>query len=603
MGIRDQHSYSNPEQIKVRHLDLDLQVSFEKKTLEGSATLTVERATGNNDAPLVLDTQDLRIVHVESAQGSGDFQQAPYKLGPSDKILGTALTIQLPPTTDRVRIHYASSPTAPALQWLTPAQTAGKKHPFLFSQSEAIYARSWIPLQDTPAVRLTYTATIRTPRDLRALMSAENDPQTVRSGEYHFKMTQPIPSYLIALAVGDLTFRPLGERTGVYAEPAMVAKAAKEFEDTEKMLAATEKLYGAYRWGRYDLLVLPPSFPYGGMENPKLTFATPTVIAGDKSLVSLVAHELAHSWSGNLVTNATWSDFWLNEGFTSYVTERIIEAVYGAERAAMEEVLEHQELLEELKTLPAADQILHINLAGRNPEEGGTSVPYAKGASFLRHLETTYGRARFDAFLRSYFDHFAFQSIHTSDFVDYLNEHLITPAATVIARSTVPVDEWIYKPGIPASAPQPSSPVFGRVEQQAEQWISGQLQTTKLETAKWSYHEWQHFLRSLPTPLPNERMAQLDAAFHFSQSGNSEILQQWLLMAIRNEYLPAYPKVDEFLLSVGRRKFLKPLYTELAKTEAGRLRALSIYRRARPGYHPIAIATIDEILKWNTTTK
>ncbi|HEX2524344.1 MAG TPA: M1 family aminopeptidase/hydrolase, partial [Terriglobia bacterium] len=395
---RDPHSYANPEQIKVRHVELDLQVSFERKTLEGNATLTVERVAGSGDAALVLDTQDLQIAQVETAEGSGSFQPAPFKLGKPDQILGSSLTIQLPLTADRVRIHYSSSPTAAALQWLTPAQTAGKKHPFLFSQSQAIYARTWIPLQDTPSVRLTYDAHIRVPRNLSAVMSAEGNFQvdlrklkgnTIGSApgglpilvgsmaQFSFRMTQPIPSYLIALAVGDLEFMQLGSRTGVYAEPAIAAKAAKEFEDTEKMLLATEKLYGPYRWGRYDLLVLPPSFPYGGMENPRLTFATPTIIAGDKSLVSLVAHELAHSWSGNLVTNATWSDFWLNEGFTNYVTQRITEAVYGPERAAMEEVLERQELMEALKTLPEPDQILHINLTGRNPEDGVTDIPYA----------------------------------------------------------------------------------------------------------------------------------------------------------------------------------------------------------------------------------
>jgi len=518
---KDPHSYSNPELVKVRHVDLDLQVSFDKKILEGSATLTVERATGSDAVPLVLDTQDLKIARVETAQSPGAFQPSPFTLGTPDKILGSSLTIQLPPTADRVRIHYSSSPVAGALQWLTPAQTAGKTHPFLFSQSEAIYARTWIPLQDTPSVRLTYAATIRTPRELRALMSAENDPQTPRSGEYRFKMTEPIPSYLV----------------------------------------------------------------------------TPTIIAGDKSLVSLIAHELAHSWSGNLVTNATWSDFWLNEGFTNYVTHRILESVYGRERAAMEEVLERQELLQLLKTLPEADQILHINLAGRNPEEGVTDIPYAKGATFLRHLEKAYGRARFDSFVRSYFDHFAFQSIRTSDFVHYLNQHLIA-SGTDPSQPNVPVDEWIYKPGIPTGAPQPSSEAFAKVEQQAQQWIRGQVPATKLQTSQWSYHEWKHFLRSLPTPLPQERMAQLDAAFHFSQSGNSEMVQQWLLMAIQNDYAPAYPKLEEFLVSVGRRKFLRPLYSELAKTEGGGQRALSIYRKARPSYHPIAAATIDEILKW-----
>src|SRR5262245_48340122 len=346
MNLRDQHSYSNPEQVKVRHVELDLQVSFEKKTLEGTATLTVERLRDSGEIPLVLDTQDLKIAQVEAAQGSTAFQPAPFRLGTPDKILGAPLTIQLPLKADRVRIHYSSSPSAAALQWLTPAQTAGKGHPFLFSQSEAIYARTWIPLQDTPSVRLTYDARIRVPQNLKAVMSAEGnfqvDPTKLKSNtvgstpvslptldgtmaQFSFQMTQPIPSYLIALAVGDLEFKPLGSRTGVYAEPAMAAKAAKEFEDTEKMLAATEKLYGPYRWERYDLLVLPPSFPYGGMENPRLTFATPTIIAGDKSLVSLVAHELAHSWSGNLVTNATWRDFWLNEGFTTYLERRIIE--------------------------------------------------------------------------------------------------------------------------------------------------------------------------------------------------------------------------------------------------------------------------------------
>ncbi len=434
-------------------------------------------------------------------------------------------------------------------------------------------------------------------------MSAENDPQAARSGEYHFKMTQPIPSYLIALAVGDLEFKPLGSRTGVYAEPSIAAKAAKEFEDTEKMLVATEKLYGPYRWGRYDLLVLPPSFPYGGMENPRLTFATPTIIAGDKSLVSLVAHELAHSWSGNLVTNATWSDFWLNEGFTTYVTQRIIEAVYGPDRAAMEGVLEHQELMELLKTLPEPDQILHIDLTGRNPEDGVTDIPYAKGAGFLRHLEKAYGRARFDAFVRSYFDHFSFQSIRTSDFVNYLNQtsrhHLAADQPSQTFRLTS------------GSTSLGSQPVRHSHHHLFSRGLSSRLsngsvansQLTKLETANWSYHEWQHFLRTLPTSLPKERMAQLDAAFHFSQSGNSEILHQWLLMAIRNHYALAYPKLEEFLVSVGRRKFLKPLYWELAKTEEGRRRALAIYRKARAGYHPIAVAAIDEILDWNAETK
>ena len=329
-AARDPHSYSNPAQVRVRHVSLDLEVSFEKKILQGNAVLDIERKEVGRGSPLILDTHDLSITQAETAEAGSEYTPAKFELGPKDKILGVPLTIQLPSRTTRVRVHYSSSPQAGALQWLASAQTDEKKHPFLFSQSQAIYARTWIPLQDSPGVRITYDARIRVPRHLKAVMSAEGNFQTDFSerlghtagggpgglptvvgsmAEYRFRMTQAIPSYLIALAVGDLEFRPLGVRAGVYAEPGVITRAAAEFADTEKMMEVTEKLYGAYRWGRYDILVLPPSFPYGGMENPRLTFATPTILAGDKSLIALVAHELAHSWSGNLVTNATWSDF------------------------------------------------------------------------------------------------------------------------------------------------------------------------------------------------------------------------------------------------------------------------------------------------------
>jgi leukotriene A-4 hydrolase/aminopeptidase len=593
---RDPHSYSNPDQVRVKHVLLDLEVLFDKKRLEGFAVLEVERAAQTPNAPLIVDTQELEIRRVETAEAGDEFSPTTFELGQKDKILGTPLTVQLPLKTTRVRIHYASSPQAGALQWLAPPQTAGRKLPFLFSQSEAIYARSWIPLQDTPAVRVTYTARIRTPKSVIALMSAENDPGAARSGEYRFKMTQPIPSYLIALAVGDLEFKPIGERTGVFAEPSVVAKAAREFEDTEKMLAATEKLYGPYGWDRYDILVLPPSFPYGGMENPRLTFATPTILAGDKSLTALVAHELAHSWSGNLVTNATWSDFWLNEGFTTYVQGRIVEAVYGEERARMEEVLEWQDLKEAIRTKPERDQLLRIDLKGRNPEEGVTDIPYNKGAAFLRHLEAVYGRTHFDAFLRGYFDHFAFQSLRTRDFVEYLNANLMQKETAGSGRS-VDVEAWIFKPGIPAGAHEPKSDAFTKVEVQAKRWLEGSVPASQLQTSSWSFQEWLHFLRFLPD-LPADRMRQLDDAFHLTQSGNAEIVHQWLLMAIRRGYKPADSRLEAFLMSVGRRKLIRPLYTELVKTPAGRERALGIYRKARPGYHPITFASIDEIVNW-----
>jgi leukotriene A-4 hydrolase/aminopeptidase len=596
--VEDAHSYSNPQMVRVTHVDLDWNVLFDKKILQGTATLTVERIApittrlGN----LILDTRDLTIEKVETSTNGAKFSATQFSLGAADKILGAPLNITLPSGTKFVRVHYATSPTASGLQWLEPAQTAGKKTPFMFSQAQAIHARSFIPLQDSPQVRVTYAARVRTPENLLAVMSAEGNSQTsARGGDYRFRMTHPIPPYLIAIAVGDLQFRSLGKRTGVYTEPATLEKAAFELSDTEKMVEATEKIYGAYRWNRYDLLVLPPSFPFGGMENPMLTFATPTILAGDKSLVSLVAHELAHSWSGNLVTNATWRDFWLNEGFTTYLERRIIEALYGVPRREMEATLGKRGLLEELADLEERDEILYVDLKGRDPDEGFTGVPYEKGALFLRHLEETFGREKFDKFVRGYFDSHAFQSITTETFVGYLKKNLLDANPQLASR--VNIDEWIYKAGLPKEAPEPKSDAFQKVEAQAQNYLGGKIAANAIQTKAWTTQEWLHFLKTLPQDLGEEKMREIDRAFNLTKTGNSEIAFQWLMMAIKNKYLAADARLEEFLVNIGRRKFVRPLYAELAKTPTGMARARMIYGQARPGYHPITQAAIDEILK------
>jgi len=593
---RDAHSYSNPEQVRVRHVDLDLEVLFDRKVLKGLSTLTIERTQAGADT-LKLDTRDLKIIKTEASTGGTNFAPAQFTLSAADKVLGAPLTVQLSPQATKVRIEYETSPSASGVQWLEPAQTAGKRHPYVFTQSQAIHARSWIPLQDSPGARVTYSATIRTPKELRAVMSA-GEPHVkakLLPGNYKFEMPQAIPPYLIALAVGDIASKPLGDRTGVYTEPAMMDRAAREFEDTEKMIVATEKLYGPYRWGRYDILVLPPSFPIGGMENPRLTFATPTILAGDKSLVSLIAHELAHSWSGNLVTNATWRDFWLNEGFTTYLERRVTEAIYGREREEMEAALGLQSLKKEMEDLPEADEILHVDLAGRDPDEGFTLVPYEKGALFLRHLEETFGRERFDQFLKGYFERFAFQSITTADFTEHLKKNLLDPNPQLAAK--VPVEEWIYKPGLPASAPKPQSDAFAKVEAQAKGWLEGKTAAAKLQTKQWSTQEWLHFLRFLPRQLNANQLKELDQAFGLTKTGNAEIAHQWLLISIRNKYEPADPRLEEYLTSIGRQKLIKPLYEELVKTPEGRKRALKIYAKARPAYHPIAQTAVDKVVK------
>ena len=594
---RDVHSYANVDEVRVTHLELDLTVLFDETQLRAAAMLSFDRLQDDADT-LVLDTRDLHITAVESWSAQGGFDPATYSLGSTDPVLGAPLTIVLPPDATRVRVTYETSPHASGLQWLTPEQTTGGAHPFMFTQSQAIHARSWIPLQDTPGVRMTYGARVKTPAGLRAVMSAGNDPEAPADGSYRLDMPQPIPSYLIALAVGDLAFRPLGDGAGVYAEPSVVKAAAAEFEDTPSMIEATEQLYGPYRWERYDLLVLPPSFPFGGMENPRLTFATPTILAGDKSLVALVAHELAHSWSGNLVTNATWRDFWLNEGFTVYIERRIIEALYGRGRQEMEAVLGVQAMRADLDRLDDPDEILHIDLSGRDPDDGMTQVPYEKGALFLRHLEATVGRDRFDEFLRGYFDHFAFQSITTADFEAYLGEHLLAASDASVAER-VPLDAWIRQPGVPAGAPQPESDAFDRVEAQAARWVSGEIAASTLETATWTTFEWLHFLSVLPEALTASQLGELDRAYGLTESGNAEIAHQWLLIAIRTSYRPADDRLERYLVGIGRRKLIRPLYEALAETPSGLDRARAIYRRARPGYHPISADSIDAILGWD----
>lgn len=594
---RDVHSYANPEQVRVKHVDLNLDVLFDRKVLKGTSTLTIERK--QSDAKeLKLDTRELKIAKAEASTDGSNFTPTQFSLGETDKILGAPLTIQLPAQATKVRIEYESSPTASGVQWLEPSQTAGKKYPYVFTQSQSIHARSWIPLQDSPGVRITYSATIRTPKNLRAVMSAEQDRNAPPNGEYKFNMPQAIPSYLIALAAGDITFKPLGARTGIYTEPAMLEKAAKELEDTEKMVEATEKLYGPYAWERYDILVLPPSFPYGGMENPRLTFATPTILAGDKSLVSLIAHELAHSWSGNLVTNATWRDFWLNEGFTTYLERRIVEAVYGRENEEMQAVLGRQTLEELLTEFKPRDQILHIDLTGLDPDDGSTEVPYEKGALFLRQLEETFGREKFDQFLKAYFDHFAFQSITTADFRAYLQKNLLDQNPQLAAK--IPsslIDEWIEKPGLPASAPKPKSDAFAKVEDQAKVWLEGKTPAAKLQTKRWTTQEWLHFLKFLPPQLSETQMKELDQAFGLTKTGNAEIAHVWLLAAIRNKYAAADSRLEEYLTSIGRQKLIKPLYEELVKTPEGRQRAKAIFAKARAGYHPIAQTSVGKVVQ------
>ncbi len=580
--VADVHSYAVPDRVAVRHVALDLELDFDLRQVIGSATLHLERR--DRSAPLVLDTRDLFIEAVEGTDGG----PRSFDLRPADPILGAALVIPLAAGDDTVRVRYRTHPGAAALQWLAAEQTDAGRGPFLYTQGQAILTRSWIPLQDTPGVRITFDATVRAPAELTVVMAAEALGRD-EDGAHRFRMQQPIPSYLLALACGVLEFRGLSAETGVWAEPTVVGRAAAELEDMPAMLLSCEELFGPYRWGRFDVIILPPAFPFGGMENPRLTFATPTILAGDKSLVALIAHELAHSWSGNLVTNATWSDFWLNEGFTVYLEHRIMEAVYGEERAKMEILIGMTGLDEELRSLPPGDQVLHIDLAGRNPDDGMTAVPYDKGAAFLRLLEHRFGREAFDEFLHGYFERHAFQSISTETFRRDLQSELLQHHP--LAASTINVDRWIEGTGLPPDAPRPRSAAFARVDEAATAFLDG-ASLDALPSRDWSTHEWLRFLQRIG-PAP-ERWAALNQRFALTTSGNSEIRAAALQLAIACGDASAEAPLERFLLEVGRRKFLKPLYESLMRHDPERGRA--IYARARSGYHEVTRRTLDALI-------
>jgi leukotriene-A4 hydrolase len=588
----DPLSYARYDQVKTSALHMDLKADFARKTLSGYAELSLDWID-KSARTLELDTRALTIARVQAQDAKGNWTAVPYTLAKADAEKGQALQIKLAAQPAKVRIYYRTAPTATALQWLTPQQTMSGKRPFMFSQSQSIEARSWVPVQDTPAVRFTYTARIDAPQGLRVVMSADNDPKATGKGGWRFSMPQAIPSYLLAIGIGELEARTLGPRTGVYAEPQRIKAAEYELADTEKMVAAAESLYGPYRWGRYDMLVLPPSFPIGGMENPRLTFLTPTMIAGDRSLVDLIAHELAHSWSGNLVTNASWKHWWLNEGFTTYVTTRILEVLYGEEVATMNLQLEQEEALQLLATLPAPKQALLTKDADTGSktytDEG---LAYPKGAWFLRTLEQRAGRAVFDPFLRGWFDQHAFQSVTTEQFIDYLRKNLLAQHPKVMTDAEL--DEWLHGAGIPASARRAVSARLAALDAARTAWLKGELATARLDTKKWNATEWMKFLNDIDGKASAAQLKGLDQAFGLARSANNEVAFRFYRAGIKAGYGAIREPLHAFLMSVGRQKFVVPLYAALLDNPADKAWAIGVYKQARARYHPATQASVDK---------
>lgn len=574
-------------------------VDFEAEALHGNATLQIRRI-GSDATEIILDTRDITIEAASFVQTSGEMLQAEHRFGEAHSIMGTPLFVKVPADIRKdeeftLRLDYRTSPESTALQWLPAELTAGLEHPFLFSQSQAIHARSWIPLQDTPAVRITYTATIHTPPELLAVMSADNDPGADRDGTYEFEMPQPIPSYLLAIAVGNIYFAPIGDDTGVYSEPELLEASAFEFADTQTMLETAEAMFGPYQWGRYDLLILPPSFPFGGMENPRLSFLTPSLLAGDRSLVSVVAHELAHSWSGNLVTNATWRDGWLNEGWTSYLEHRLMQVIYSEARADEENLLNYRELLLNFETVNPAMQALAPTLEHGDPDDFQGVVHYHKGNLFLQYLENAFGRDVFDAFIGQYFRDFAFGTITSEQFLDYLDENLLSAYPGKVSREQA--KQWLYAPGLPGDALIPTSKNLDTAAEMAALWSGGEIDIADVPSSGWSPQAMRHFINSLDSDLSTERLSELDAALGLSDTSNAEIGRTWFIQVAQRQHRPAYEKLEQHLRRYGRTRLVRPVYVALAQNGSDFELSRELFAEVRGIYHPLTNISIESAFR------
>ena len=600
----ENHSYANIADINTTHLHLELNVDFQKKQLKGVVRHEMKNS-GTKEA--IFDVNGLKINKVTLGIETKELNTKYELRGEKDPILGQALWVEITPETKQVNIYYETTEKSEALDWLDSALTSSKSKPFLYTQGQAILTRTWIPIQDVPSNRITYSAELKVPKDLMAVMSASNPKEKNSLGEYQFEMKQPIPCYLIALAVGDLVYGELSHNTGVYCEPELLKESMYEFLDLPDMMNAAEKLYGSYAWDQYDLLILPYSFPFGGMENPRLTFANPTLLAGDRSLVSVIAHELAHSWSGNLVTNETWNDFWLNEGFTVYFENRIMEEIIGKKGADNLALVEFFELEEEMERIVQGthpeDGHLFLDLKNRNPDDGMTDVAYVKGAFFLKTLEAAVGRDKMDKFLEGYFDHFKFTSVNTEDFVAYLNQELLKKYNIAFNYK-----EWIYDKGIPENCHKIESNSFKHMEDIAKRFSQGEdIFSTEIKSPvnkrasfkreMHSVQEWLTFIRFLPSVLSEQQMTALDKNLKFTAWTNAEIQFEWFMKAISSDYSTAYPAIESFLSKVGRRKFILPLYTQLYSFEHSKKMALDWFGVFKGNYHAVSSNSIAAALE------
>nr|XP_015796526.2 leukotriene A-4 hydrolase [Nothobranchius furzeri] len=607
IGMMDPCSFTCFSRCSTKHLNLFLHVDFDERVIRGKVQLTVE-ALEDRFSVLTLDTRDLNIKTVSVNQ-----QPARFALGDKHSFKGTPLDITLPFDLSRgqhviVEVTYQTSPSASALQWLSPEQTAGKEQPYLFSQCQAHHCRSMIPCQDSPSIKHTYYAQVSVPKDLVAVMSAVRDGQKVDpqdSGRiiYKFRQPVPMPSYLIAIVVGALESRQIGPRSRVWCEKEFVDKAAFEFSETETMLKTAEDLAGPYVWGQYDILVLPPSFPYGGMENPCLTFATPTLLAGDRSLSNVIAHEISHSWTGNLVTNKTWEHFWLNEGHTVYLERMIGRCMEGEPFRQFKAMGGWKELQDSVNTFGANNPLTNLvpSLQDVDPDDAFSSVPYEKGFALLYHLEELMGGPEvFMGFVKSYIQLFAYSSVTTDDWKNYLFSYFKNK---VDVLNQVDWNAWMFTPGMPPVQPQYDTTLADTCIALSQRWLQAKEQDLssfqESDVAALSSHQLIEFLSLLlqGDPLPLTHVKKMQEVYNLNAFKNSEICFRWLKLCVRSKWEEAVPLALKMATEQGRMKFTRPLFREVFHFDKYKEEAVQVFKAHRAAMHPVTSALIAKDLK------
>uniref|UniRef100_A0A8W7P7T6 Leukotriene A(4) hydrolase n=1 Tax=Anopheles coluzzii TaxID=1518534 RepID=A0A8W7P7T6_ANOCL len=603
----DPSSYSNAQELIIRHVDLDWTVNFDKSTISGTATLHF-KLTKKDLEEVFLDVSDLTVSSVAAKSNAGEIP-LDWDIGGTIENIGSKLTIYLPTKTNdelTLVIAYETSPKASALQWLTPEQTFGKKHPYLFSQCQAIHARSILPCQDTPAVKFTYNATLRHPKEVTGLMSAikvGSEP-----GVSKFQQKTPIPSYLLAIVVGALVSKPIGPISSVWAEQEQIDEAAEEFSQTADFIAKAEEICGPYVWERYDLLVMPPSFPFGGMENPCLTFVTPTLLAGDKSLATVVAHEIAHSWTGNLVTNRNFEHFWLNEGFTVFVEGKIVGRLSGNASRDFHALHGLSELSDCIKTqladTPELTKLV-VDLSECGPDDAFSTVPYIKGSTFLRYLEDLLGGpSKFEPFFRAYLDRFKYQSVLTNDFKQMLYEWFREDPNNEVLLERINWDLWLFGEGMPPVIPSYDRSMLEACLAHATLWAENDLDTIKNSPlVKQSLVSVQliEFLAQLLekkniVDLTAEKVALLGETYGFSTTKNAELRFRFVRLFIRARLIEKMDEILAFANSNFRMKFVRPVYKELGAWPQARPIAIENYNRVKDQMMTVCAYTVAKDL-------